>query len=173
VANELLLGRSYLGLNFQELADLVGVRKASLYHHFPSKPALALATVKKTQERFLERTLDHSDQPPAQQLIAYVGRFRETLAREDRVCAIGATAPEWGEVDPELQQAVKDFHDAQLRWLGAQVRRAGSAHGAAAKSWAAFINSTCQGALLNARVHSSIAAFEQAVAPLLRLLSAA
>ncbi|MEZ5706577.1 MAG: TetR/AcrR family transcriptional regulator [Burkholderiaceae bacterium] len=40
-----MLTRSYLGLNFQTLADQVGIRKASLYHHFASKEALGVALV--------------------------------------------------------------------------------------------------------------------------------
>jgi TetR/AcrR family transcriptional regulator, transcriptional repressor for nem operon len=40
-AMRLIQSRSYAGFSFQDIADEVGIRKASIYSHFRSKEALA------------------------------------------------------------------------------------------------------------------------------------
>jgi len=44
-AQDLIQTRSFHGFSFQDMADKVGIRKASLYHHFDSKDAIALAVL--------------------------------------------------------------------------------------------------------------------------------
>ncbi|TAJ70891.1 MAG: TetR/AcrR family transcriptional regulator, partial [Sphingobium sp.] len=159
-ARRLLLSHSYLGLNFQELADRIGIRKASLYHHFPSKLAVGQAVIDDSAQRFQRwsDTIDHL--PAAQQLQAYVQMLRDALAAGGMVCPIGATAGEWDGLEPELQDTVKRFHLQQLAWLEARAARlpkpSSPQPGSATMSprqWAAHFNATCQGALLNARLH--------------------
>lgn len=179
-ARRLLLSHSYLGLNFQELADRIGIRKASLYHHFPSKLAVGQAVIDDSAQRFQRwsDTIDHL--PAAQQLQAYVQMLRGALAAGGMVCPIGATAGEWDGLEPELQDTVKRFHWQQLAWLEARTTQlpllqAGAPRAAASvtpREWAAHFNATCQGALLNARMHGDISLYDQSVAPLLSTLAA-
>ena len=152
-ARRLLLSHSYLGLNFQELADRIGIRKASLYHHFPSKLAVGQAVIDDSAQRFQRwsDTIDHL--PAAQQLQAYVQMLRDALAAGGMVCPIGATAGEWDGLEPELQDTVKRFHLQQLAWLEARAARlpkpSSPQPGSATMSprqWAAHFNATCQGA---------------------------
>ena len=173
-ARRLLLSHSYLGLNFQELADRIGIRKASLYHHFPSKLAVGQAVIDDSAQRFhrWSDTIDHL--PAAQQLQAYVQMLRDALAAGGMVCPIGATAGEWDGLEPELQDTVKRFHLQQLAWLEARAARlpkpSSPQPGSATMSprqWAAHFNATCQGALLNARLHGDLALYDLSVAPLL------
>jgi len=173
-ARRLLLSHSYLGLNFQELADRIGIRKASLYHHFPSKLAVGQAVIDDSAQRFQRwsDTIDHL--PAAQQLQAYVQMLRDALAAGGMVCPIGATAGEWDGLEPELQDTVKRFHLQQLAWLEARAARlpkpSSPQPGSATMSprqWAAHFNATCQGALLNARLHGDLALYDLSVAPLL------
>ena len=42
-AQDLIQTRSFHGFSYQDMADRVGIRKPSLYHHFDSKDAIALA----------------------------------------------------------------------------------------------------------------------------------
>jgi TetR/AcrR family transcriptional repressor of nem operon len=181
VARELLLTRSYLGLSFQDLADRVGIRKASLYHHFASKEALGIELMNDSLSRFTRWTEGLADLPPAEQILAYIGMFRDTIGAGQRVCAIGATAGEWDCIEPALQQAVRRFHRTQTDWLASvalqlegPLQAPSSAQGAlSAAQWAAQVNAICQGALINARMHGDITVFDTTVAPLRSRLSAA
>ena len=49
-AQRLIQTRSFHGFSFQDIADEVGIRKASLYHHFDSKDAVALAVLERAAE---------------------------------------------------------------------------------------------------------------------------
>ena len=42
--------RSFHGFSFQDIADEVGIRKASLYHYFNSKDAVALAVLQRATQ---------------------------------------------------------------------------------------------------------------------------
>ena len=179
-ARRLLLSHSYLGLNFQELADRIGIRKASLYHHFPSKLAVGQAVIDDSAQRFQRwsDTIDHL--PAAQQLQAYVQMLRGALAEGGMVCPIGATAGEWDGLEPELQDTVKRFHLQQLAWLEARAARLPKPSSPQAvcgavspRQWAAHFNATCQGALLNARLHGDLALYDLSVAPLLNQFASA
>lgn len=179
-ARRLLLSHSYLGLNFQELADTIGIRKASLYHHFPSKLAVGQAVVDDSAKRFQRwaDTIAHLN--AAQQLQAYVQMLRDALAAGGMVCPIGAMAGEWGGLEPELQNTVKRFHLQQLAWLEARAAQLPSLHTSTPRTakavtpreWAVHFNASCQGALLNARMHGDISMYDQSVAPLLSTLAA-
>jgi TetR/AcrR family transcriptional repressor of nem operon len=46
-AQGLIQTRSFHGFSFQDVADEVGIRKASLYHYFASKDEVALAVLKR------------------------------------------------------------------------------------------------------------------------------
>lgn len=180
-ARRLLLSHSYLGLNFQELADAIGIRKASLYHHFPSKLAVGQAVVDDSAKRFHRWADTIAHLSAAQQLQAYVQMLRDALAASGMVCPVGATAGEWGGLEPELQDTVRRFHLLQLAWLEARAAQLpwltnGGAQAGVPVSpsqWAAHFNATCQGALLTARMHGDIGWYDQAVAPLLNALASA
>ena len=60
--NRLLAEKGFDGMTVDEVATEVGVAKASLYKHFPSKEHLAAAAM----VRVLQRTLAHIDSLPAE-----------------------------------------------------------------------------------------------------------
>lgn len=173
-ARELILTRSYLGLSFQDLADRVGIRKASLYHHFPSKEALGIEVLTDSQRRFVAWAEGLAGEPPHAQLLAYIRMFRDVIGAGSKVCPIGATGGEWDCIEPALQATVRHLHRTQLDWLGGVALRlnvpagqkAAAVDETQAQQWAAQVSAICQGALLNARLHGDVAMFDTAVAPL-------
>ena len=45
-AHDLIAERGYFGFSYADIAETVGIRKASIHHHFPSKVDLVVATLK-------------------------------------------------------------------------------------------------------------------------------
>ena len=178
-AREMVLTRSYLGLTFQDLADRVGIRKASLYHHFASKEALGLEVVADSLTKFETWCDSVSDRAPAQQILAYVRMFRDLIGAGSRVCPVAAFGSEWDCIEPELRKAVQTFHRAQLNWLTRKAAHleqfahidTGPSKEAQARQWAAQLNATVQGAMVNARLYNGPAIFDAAVAPLVSKLT--
>ena len=73
----------YSGLNFRDLADEVGIKAASIYHHFPSKADLGAAVARRYWEDTaadLESMLAETPDP-VRCLRRYPDMFRK-IARE-------------------------------------------------------------------------------------------
>jgi len=166
-ARELIQTRSYLGLSFQELADRVGIRKASLYHHFASKEALGIAVVDRSARQFDEWVAGLGGSPQ-QQLRAYIAMFRDVLGAGLRVCPGGAMGPGWDCIEPDLQSAVRQMRQRQIDWLTliiGQIKLSKAAATTTPAQIAAQLFSLCQGALLSARISGRAADFDAALAP--------
>lgn len=173
VARELIQTRSYLGLSFQELADRVGIRKASLYHHFPSKEALGIAVLERSVRQF-DDWVGQLGGSPQVQLQAYILMFRDVLGAGKRVCPGGALGPGWDSIEPGLQQAVRQMRQRQIDWLTVvigQIKRTGTKAHATPAQVAAEIFAVCQGALLSARITGRASDFDEALAPLVAQLN--
>jgi TetR/AcrR family transcriptional repressor of nem operon len=167
-AQDLIETRSYLGFSFQDVADRVGIRKASLYHHFSTKESLGVAVLQKATESFKVWTLIRTRTPP-EALDAYFHMYRHGLRAGAGVCPAGALAPGWDCIDDELRQAVRDLRHVQILWLtgvfGGLAPEAGSAG-----ARAAYVFAACQGALLTARMTGRVEDFDEAIAELKRSL---
>ncbi len=178
-ARELMLSRSYLGLNFQVLADQVGIRKPSLYHHFPSKEALGVALVDEAREKFVQWTQSVQAETPSRQVTAYIKMFRDQIGAGECVCPVGATASEWELIEPALQDAVRALSLSHAEWISSVAARLAKSPGvdpqfmgnAKPRQWGTHVSALCQGALLMARINHDAKVFDAAMAPLVQRLN--
>lgn len=162
-ARELIQTRSYLGFSFQDLADRVGIRKASLYHHFPSKEALGVAVLEQAIERY-ERWFSTFDDTPQEGLRLYIAAFRDVIGAGQRVCPAAAFIPGWDCVDTEIHATVRRLRQKQVDWLTVQLRRLGHVTDPAQVAGQLF--ALCQGSLMSARITGRVEDFDAALAPL-------
>lgn len=168
-ARELIQTRSYLGLSFQELADRVGIRKASLYHHFESKEALGIAVIERATEVFEQWIAHHASQTPQARLLAYVGMLRDRVGAGERMCPGGAMGPGWDCIEPGLQEAVRGMAKQHIDWLAQTISELPPALAGTRltpEQQAAHFYATGQGALFLARIGHDVAQFDQAIAAL-------
>src|SRR5258708_38526214 len=78
----------YSGLNFRALADEVGIKAASIYHHFPSKADLGAAVARRYWEDTaadLESMLAETSNP-IRCLRRYPDVFRKSLQSDNPIC---------------------------------------------------------------------------------------
>jgi AcrR family transcriptional regulator len=75
-ASRLYAAGGYAGLSFGTLAARVGITKASVFHYFPTKDALAVAVFDALGERLEGRAHAWFDAPPA----SYAARLERALA---------------------------------------------------------------------------------------------
>ena len=166
VARSLIETRSYLGFSFQDVADAIGIRKASLYHHFPTKEALGIAVIRQATQQFKDWDAARV-RAPADALESYFRIYRNTLNAGAGMCPAGALAPGWDCIEADLRQAVQDLRNTQVLWLtgvlGALLPASPKKGAPSAAVLAAYVFSVCQGALLAARMTGRVEDFDAAI----------
>lgn len=116
-ASRMLLKKGLSGFSLQELATSLNLKKASLFHHFPSKGALALELYRFYQRSFSEWVERHEDLAPEKQIIAYADELTRWICEKQRVCPVGALSLEWQQVPKDLQSEILKLHELQKKWL--------------------------------------------------------
>jgi TetR/AcrR family transcriptional repressor of nem operon len=105
VAAEAFGDRGYAGTSLSDVLKASGVTKGGFYFHFPSKEALALATLRHKQEQWAGAVMASVLQHPRaiDQLEAMVEALCD-LHEQDRACrAISRLCTELGDDHPELR----------------------------------------------------------------------
>lgn len=165
-AQRLVQQRGFNGFSYADIADEVGIRKASLHHHFPTKTDLGLALVSAYGEDLESglRQIEDQTVKADQRLQAYVSLYRRALDN-DRMCLCGILAAEASTLDATLLPQVNRFFARNVEWL-AEVITAGKSqklfayNGSAADHGRMFL-SALQGAMLMAHATGEKATFDR------------
>lgn len=162
VGRRLIQTRSYLGFSFQDVADAVGVRKPSLYHHFPSKEALGTEVLREAAEAFRRWAQTHAGRKPAGRLDAYFAMYRDGIGAGEKMCQGGSFVAGWDCIEGGLQQAVREIRSEQVLWLTG-VLGALLPAGRPISSLASYVYASCQGALVTARMTGRAEDFDEVI----------
>lgn len=123
VAERLGQTRGFNGFSYADIAQEIGVTKASLHYHFATKAALGVALVHRYAERF-QAGLDAiaaSDDPVNARLRRYAGLYEQVLVL-DRLCLCGMFAAEMLTLPAPVQSEVRAFFEVSERWLETILR---------------------------------------------------
>jgi len=164
-ATRIAQAHGYGGLNLRALADEVGIKAASLYHHFPSKADLAAAVAKRYWEDSAA-TLDAlaAESPdPVASLRKYPRTFRTTLERDNRMCLSSFMAAEYDDLPEHVQREVRAFADVNVSWLARMLTAGGVTSAAQAEPRARAIYAAVAGAQLMARGRADISLFDSVI----------
>ena len=165
-ATRIAQAHGYSGLNLRTLADEVGIKAASLYHHFPSKADLAAAVAKRYWEDSAAAldALTAEDPDPIASLRKYPQTFRKSLENNNRMCLSSFMAAEYDDLPEHVQHEVRAFADVNVAWLGGTLVAAGITTPAEAEARARAIYAAVAGAQLMARGRADIALFDTLIA---------
>lgn len=171
-AADLLQKQSMHGFSLQDVADRVGIRKPSLFHHYRNKDALVGDVIEASIGAFRKRMEASLDQPPTRQLETLLAVYVSNIGAGSKLCPVGGILGDWDHLTPELQQRAQRLLDLQQGWLERIALEGGYADGAtAAQDWAEEVLITIQGALVISRVRRSPLPLERAVGRLREHLS--
>lgn len=171
VAQKLVQQRGFNGFSYADIAEEVGIRKASLHHHFATKVELGRALIEIYTEQLvqeLKRINDSCPQADAK-LGAYIAIYKNTLCA-DRMCLGGMLASDLMTLDEAMLPGLRRFFAANVEWLteilaeGKQQQVFGFT--GAAADHARMIVASMQGALLIARASEDTDAFDRTAAVL-------
>lgn len=164
-AQRLVQQRGFNGFSYADVAQEVGIRKASLHHHFPSKADLGVALIQAYTAQLSCALADINGSKPTahDKLAAYIDIYRTALSA-DCICLGGMLATEAMTLDDGMLPSLKRFFEFNIGWL-TQVLAEGSQKEFmltnSPEHHARAILSALQGALLIARASGDHAGFEQ------------
>ena len=171
LAETLIQTRGYSAFSYQDIADALGIRKASIHYHFPSKTDLGVAVIDRYIARFdaaLVEIANDEAQPSMAMLDFYVQPYLQFAETPDRVCLSAALAGEMLALPPEIHERVEHFFKTHQTWLTKILKR-GTARGeftlqAPASKIARMMFGALQGALLVKRATGDLSQINDVIA---------
>jgi len=168
VAEGLVQVRGFNAFSYADVAHELGVTKASIHYHFPTKSDLGEALIGRYAGRFAEslERIDAEGSDAYAMLHAYAGLYADVLAG-DRMCLCGMLAAEYPTLPVPVQRHVLTFFDEQEAWLAGVLER-GRGEGTLRfdgrpNEVARTIVSSLEGAILVARPFGDVARFDVVV----------
>ncbi|WP_374471025.1 TetR/AcrR family transcriptional regulator [Phenylobacterium sp.] len=119
-ASRLIVKAGYNGFSYAHLAERLGIRKASIHHHFPSKVDLVVSVVEQQRAAIREQIAAlENDEPDAMaQLLAYVNYWKACIEdQSEPFCLAGVLAVELPGLPEEVGVAVRGHFNDLGEWL--------------------------------------------------------
>ena len=177
-ARSLIVAGGYNGFSYADIADVVGIRKASIHHHFPSKVDLVRTLVARYREEaeagMANLELQLSD--PLEQLRLYAGYWEACIADASApFCVCALLAGQLPVLPEEVGLEVRAHFRSLSAWLTSVLER-GARYGqlqlmSTPRAEAEAFMATVHGAMLSARAYGDPKIFGVVTGPLLELLA--
>lgn len=119
IAEHLLQLRGFNAFSYQDIANEMGIRKASLHYHFPSKADLGTALAERHANRALNalQEIDELNLTAWQQLDAFFKPFIELANSCELMCVGGVMASENSTLPETMQNRMNEFFAIIHTWL--------------------------------------------------------
>jgi TetR/AcrR family transcriptional repressor of nem operon len=175
-AEALILERGFSGFSFQDVAERVGIRKASIHYHFATKAALGRAVIADYRVRMKQAwaALEGGEIDHWQAFALYVQPMIVLGQNAGEACTCGVLGGEYLALPAEMRAEVEAYFGEHEDWLTAFLedgRTAEAFHfSGEARAMARLIFSAVEGALLIKRVKNDDAYFDGIVASISEIL---
>jgi TetR/AcrR family transcriptional repressor of nem operon len=179
-ARSLILDGGYNGFSYADIAAVVGIRKPSIHHHFPSKADLVRTLVVRYREAAEEgmANLERAVPDPLARLRAYIDYWKACIGDASApFCVCALLANELPLLPAEIATEIRAYFRFLSGWLTAALE-GGAAQGVIAlrnapRVEAEIFMAAVHGAMLSARAYGDTAIFATIMDPQLARLSAA
>jgi TetR/AcrR family transcriptional regulator, transcriptional repressor for nem operon len=170
-AEALIQERGYSGFSFQDLALQVGIRKASIYYHFPIKAELGSALVARYRDRMRGEfaSLNTTGDVDVWSILSTYMVPMVTLGRSDgQACLAGVLAGEFLALPESLQKEISEYFDEHENFIAELLKRGRAMKqfhfGGTPIAMARMMLSAVEGALLIKRIKNDRSYFDGIVA---------
>jgi len=177
-ARTLIMNGGYNGFSYADIAQVVKIRKASIHHHFPTKPELVRTLVVRyrSDAEAAVTALGQNVHDPFEVLKVYANHWAGCIEDASRpFCVCAMLASEMPALPPEVAVEVKAFFRFLSTWLTSVMDR-GRKEGSLRLSSEPNVEAdafmaTVHGAMLSARAYGTPEVFGAILAPTLQRLS--
>ncbi|MBR0839329.1 TetR/AcrR family transcriptional regulator [Bradyrhizobium liaoningense] len=177
-ARTLIIAGGYNGFSYADVAEIVGIRKPSIHHHFASKVDLVRTLVSRYRDEAQAglSALERNISDPAEQLRSYVAYWEACIADATApFCVCALLASELPILPEEVAPEVRAHFRALASWLTSVMergKRQGRLHlSSTPRIEAEGFMATVHGAMLSARAYGDPKMFGIITRPLLERLS--
>ncbi|MCA1323799.1 TetR/AcrR family transcriptional regulator [Herbaspirillum sp. alder98] len=176
-AQSLIVAGGYNGFSYADIAKVVGIRNASIHHHFPAKADLVrtlVARYRKDAETGIAG-LERSVTEPVAQLRAYTGYWKACIADvHSSICVCALLAAEIPVLPEEVALEVRAHFRGLSAWLASVFERGARDESlklsSPPKVEAEIFLASIHGAMLSARAYRDGKIFGEIVDPLVARL---
>lgn len=122
-AQNIIQLHGYNGFSFADISQTVGISKASIHHHFPSKAALGLAVIRRYREVF-DRFLDEANFKGStwiEKIHHYVKLYQNVLL-QNKLCLCGMLAHDIETLPKTIKKEIRTFFDDNVIWLSKVIK---------------------------------------------------
>ena len=165
IAERLVQIRGFNGFSYADVAEELGVTKASLHYHYRSKAELGEALMVRYASRFCAAldAIEARYSDAVERLVQYAKLYADVL-RGERMCLCGMLAADYKTLTQRMRNQVLRFFDENEVWLE-RVLETGRNEGTLsfsgpARETAQAIMSGLEGAMLVARSYGDVSRFE-------------
>ncbi|MBM7067385.1 TetR/AcrR family transcriptional regulator [Actibacterium sp. 188UL27-1] len=169
--------RGFDGFSYADLAAEVGIRKASIHHHFPTKADLSVALMERyTQElKELCHRIETTEVTASGRLQALIHQYREAHNNGKSLCLCVSFSASRDSLNQDVIAQLRRFRGMVLAWMEATFAL-GQTDGTIQaveepRLEASAMLATLEGGQLAARAEEDPDRFKAAIALLLRRLS--
>lgn len=175
-AEHLMREKGYSAFSYADLSKIIGITKASIHHHFPTKDILGEEVVKRalieTRQQFDQ--IEATEKTAAGQIAAYMQLFIQSYRASllPLCCALSA---ETANLPQNITAQTSLYFDMQINWLTTVVARgkeSGEFSSALQPGDAALlIINLCEGASVVARATGRPEGFKSSLNHILTIIS--
>lgn len=116
-AQTLIQKRGYNGFSYADISSAVGIRKASIHHHFPTKVDLVVALVGRYREDFNSCLLNINIQKNWMSKVRLYAELYKNVLSEDKLCLCGMLASDMETLPDGVKTVVRGFLNDNADWL--------------------------------------------------------
>lgn len=159
LAQELLLTRGYNGFSYNDIAQELNIKKASIHYYFAKKELLVLHYINTNIRSFSFWCKIQDNRAPKQRLNNFFRMYSELSHDHSQLCPLGVLGAEFPTLPKDVQDAMLNLLDVIEAWLYSilcegKKNRFIQAHIEEKSAARLFINAL-SGALNTARITSS------------------
>ena len=177
-AQALILGGGYNGFSYADISKVVGIRNASIHHHFPSKVSLVRELVVQYRERVRAGLgeLDRRVADPLERLKVYAGYWEACIADGSLpICVCALLATEIPVLPEEIVVEIRGHFQDLSAWLNSVLEQGVRSERirlrAAVEAEAQVLMASVHGALLSVRASGDAKLFGVVLGPVLERLA--
>lgn len=117
IADSLIHTRGYHGFSYRDIANEVGIRKASIHHHYPSKELLVLSVIDFHIGRFGRWKEHYFGAKPTELLYHYKEMHRYLSHNCTQICPVGMLTSEYTTLPEAVQDKVDEIWKLQTNFI--------------------------------------------------------